>query len=265
MRRLLPAAALFVAACAGAQELVTLQTRPGVTESFFIASMGQHQPQAVALLLSGGGGNIHLRRENGRIRFGAQNFLPRSRVEFIRNGIVPFIVDNPTDQQGTMGMSDAFRASPEHAADIRAVIHEAKARYAGLPVFVVGTSRSTLSAAYLGASLGGELAGVVLSSSFFYEGDPRHARGALVGFDWSRIKVPLLLVHHREDGCVATPYREAAALAGRFPLVSVSGGKPPESGPCDPLAQHGYFGKEAETVDAIAAWMLKRPFPRDIR
>jgi hypothetical protein len=141
----------------------------------------------------------HLRRENGRIR----------------NGIVPFIVDNPTDQQGGTGMSDAFRASAEHAAG--------------------------------------------------YEGDPRHARGALIGFDWSRLKVPLLLVHHREDGCRATPYREAAALPGRFPLVSVSGGEPPESGPCDPLAPHGYFGREAKTVDAMAAWMLKRPFERDIR
>ncbi len=265
MKRLLPAAALLAAVSAGAQELVTLKTRPDATQSFFIAAMGEHKPQAVALLLSGGGGNIHLREEGGRVRFGAENFLPRSRREFIRNGIVPFILDNPSDQHGNAGMSDAFRASAEHAADIRAVAREAKRRYPGLPVFVVGTSRSTLSAAYLGAALGDELSGVVLTSSLFYEGNPRFSRGALVGFDWSRIKVPLLFVHHRDDGCVATPYREAAALAGRFPLVSVSGGKPPESGPCDPFAQHGYFGKEAETVDAIAAWMLKRPFPRDVR
>jgi hypothetical protein len=78
------------------------------------------------------------------------------------------------------------------------------------------------------------------------------------------VRVPLLMVHHRDDACRATPYREAAALAARFPLVSVKGGKPPESGPCDPLAAHGYFGREAATVDAIAAWMLKRPFTREI-
>jgi pimeloyl-ACP methyl ester carboxylesterase len=263
MKRLLPAAALLAAACAGAQELVTLQPRPGVSESFFIAAMGAHAPQAVALLLSGGGGNIRLRREDGQIRFGAQNFLPRSRAEFIRNGIVPFIVDNPSDQQSA-GMSDEFRSSRQHAEDLRAIVREAKRRYPGLPVFLVGTSRSTLSAAYVAAALGDELAGVVLTSSLFYEGNSRQARGALVGFGWSRIKVPVLFVHHRDDGCRATPYREAAALAGRFPLISVSGGKPPESGPCDPLAAHGYFGKEAETVDAIAGWMLKRPFARDI-
>jgi hypothetical protein len=47
-------------------------------------------------------------------------------------------------------------------------------------------------------------------------------------------------------------------------LISVTGGKPPESGPCDPFAAHGYFGKEAETVDAIAGWMLRKPFAKDI-
>jgi len=263
MKRLLPAVALFAAACAGAQELVTLGTRPGVTESFFIAGMGGREPRSVALMLSGGGGNIHLRREAGEIRFGQRNFLPRARREFIRNGIVPVIVDNPSDQQRD-GMSDAFRQSREHADDIRAVVREARARFPGIPVFLVGTSRSTLSAAHLAAALGEELSGVVLTSSLFYEDTSRQARGALVGFDWSRIKVPLLLVHHRDDGCRATPYREAAALASRFPLVSVRGGKPPESGPCDPLAAHGYFGREAETVDAIAAWMLKRPYPKQI-
>lgn len=264
MTRFLPAAALFAAACAGAQELVTLQTRPDVSESFFIAAMGEHEPRAVALMLSGGGGNINLRREDGEIRFGATNFLPRSRREFIRNGIVPFIVDNPSDQHGPKGMSDAFRASAQHAQDLRAVVREAKARYPGLPVFVVGTSRSTISAAHLGSSLAGEIAGVVLSSSLFYEGGRPGARPALAAFDWSRVRVPVLMVHHRDDACRATPYRDAAALAARFPLVSVKGGKPPESGPCDPLAAHGYFGKEAPTVDAIAAWMLKRPFTREI-
>jgi len=71
-------------------------------------------------------------------------------------------------------------------------------------------------------------------------------------------------VHHREDGCEFTPYSSAASLGGRYTLVSVVGGKPPESGPCEPLAAHGYFGKEAETVDAIAGWMLEKPFAKEI-
>lgn len=265
MKRIfLLALGLGVASGVFSQELVTLQTRPGVTQSFFIANMGSRKPEAAALLLIGGGGNIHLRSEGGVVKFSTGNFLPRSRREFIRNRVLPVILDNPSDQQAGQGMSDNFRASAAHAADIRAVGGEIRKRYPGLPVFVVGTSRSTLSAAHLAGFLHGELDGAVLTSSLFYT-DIRARFPALAGFDWSKVKMPLLFVHHEDDGCGATPYREAARLGRRFPLVTVKGGKPAESGPCDPLAQHGFFGKEAETVDAIAAWMLGRPFSREIR
>jgi hypothetical protein len=243
-----------------AQDLVTLQTRPGVTLSFFIADMGGAQPRAIALMLIGGGGNIRLRTEAGQVRFGAQNFLPRSRREFIAEGILPVILDNPTDQQAGDGMSDDFRAGAEHTTDLRAVIAEVKRRYPQLPVFLATTSRSTVSAAYQARAIGSELAGAVLSSSLFYAG----RRPMLAAFDFSTVKIPILFVHHRDDGCAFTPYREAEKLAVRFPLVSVSGGRSPETGPCQPLAPHGYYGKESETVAAIAAWMLGRPFAREI-
>jgi hypothetical protein len=258
--RLLPLLFLAAAATASAQEIVTLQPRPGVSLPFFIAGMGERKPQAVALLFIGGGGYIRLRMEDGQPRFGAQNFLPRSRLEFIRNGILPVIMDNPTDQQGASGMGDGFRQSEAHATDVRAVLAELRRRYPGLPLFVVGTSRSTLSAAHLGRVLGDEIAGTVLSASMFYLG----RRAMLTNYDFTAIRIPLLFVHHREDACESTPYADAARLGARFPLVSVSGGKPPESGPCDPLAAHGFFGKEAETVDAIAAWMLKKPYRNEI-
>lgn len=258
-RRVL-AALLFCAAPLHAQDLVTLPTRPGVTLAFFIASMGDVQPRAAALLLIGGGGNIRLRVEDGQVRFGAQNFLPRSRREFIAEGILPVILDNPTDQQAGTGMSDDFRASAAHTADLRAVIAEVKRRHPGLPVFLVGTSRSSISAAHQARALGGELAGAVLSSSLFWVG----RQPALSAFDFPSVKIPLLFVHHREDACMHTPYRDAERLGARYPLVSVKGGKPPESGPCDPLAPHGFYGKEAETVGAIAAWMLGKPFAREI-
>lgn len=245
---------------AWAREIVTLNTRAGVTQSFFIASMGGIQPRAAALLFIGGGGYIRLRMEDGQPKFGAQNFLPRSRAEFIRNGILPVVMDNPSDQHSHEGMSDAFRAGPQHLADVRAVLDELRRRHPGLPLYVVGTSRSTISAAYLGRALGDEVAGIVLSSSLFYAG----RRSVLASFDFSSIKAPLLFVHHRDDGCASTPYGEAAALGARFPLVSVRGGKPPQSGPCDPFAPHGFFGKEPETVDAIAAWMFKQPYRKEI-
>ena len=259
--RLFLAALLFCAAPLHAQELVTLPTRPGVTLSLFIANMGKVPPKAAALLLIGGGGGIRLRMEGGQIHFSAQNFLPRSRREFIAEGILPVILDNPSDHQSGAGISDEFRASAEHTADLRAVIAEVKRRYPGLPVFLVGTSRSSISAAHQARAIGDALAGAVLSSSLFWIG-----RTPVLGlFDFSSIRIPLLFVHHRDDGCASTPYADAARLGARFPLISVKGGKPPETGACDPLAPHGYYGKEAETVGAIAAWMLGKPYPKEIQ
>lgn len=264
MRAGLLLAGVALAASASAQEIVTLATREGVTQSFFLAGMGGKKPEAAALLFIGGGGDINLRMEGGVPRFGAGNFLPRSRAEFIRNGIQPVIMDNPSDEKGGGGMSDGFRMGADHLKDVRAVVVEVKRRFPGIPVFLVGTSRSTISVAHLARAMGSEVKGAVLSSSLFTLTNRLRVQPMLDSFDWSSVAVPLLFVHHRADACFATPYTSAAALAERYPLISVQGGKPPESGPCDPFAAHGFFGKEAETVDAIAAWMLGKPFTKDI-
>lgn len=267
-RRGLGAAALIVALVLGigrapAQEIVSLPTRPGVTQPIFVTGMLGRQPAAVALLFPGGGGYIHLRSEGGQNRFDAGNFLVRARLDFIRNQIQPVIFEAPSDQQSGDGMSDAFRASAEHMADIRAVFAELRRRFPALPVFIIGTSRGTLSAAYAARALGAEAKGVVLTASLFLR-DNRSTAGSLSLYDWKAIAIPLLFVHHREDRCAFTPYAEAAKLAARFPLISVKGGKPPQSGPCDALAQHGFFGMEPRTVDAIAAWIFGRGYPREV-
>jgi hypothetical protein len=258
MKAAVLAAAVLLPAFACAQELVEIAPRPGVTQSVFIARA--EAPRAVALLYSGGNGDIHLRLEDGRPAFRGGNFLLRSRSEFVRHGILPVIVDVPSDFP--QGVSDAYRRSDAQVTDARAVLAAVRARFPGLPVFIVTTSRSTLSGAHLGRSLSAaEIAGVVLSSSMVASGP----WGSLVGFDFKAVRAPLLFVHHRSDGCQATPYYAAARMAEGFPLVSVEGGLAPTSGPCAPFAPHGYYGMESRVIEAMAAWMLKQPFPKDIR
>jgi hypothetical protein len=254
--------AALATASAAAQEIVTLQTRPGVTQSFVILEMAGRRPEAAAVLYIGGGGRINLRREDGKVRFGARNFLPRSSGEFARNGLLPVVMDAPSDQSGEL--SEHYRTSKHQSTDARAVIAELNRRYPGLPIYLVGTSRGTISVAHIGRDLGDEVAGVVLTSTMFGSSNPRRQAPTLRGFDYARIKTRLLFVHHHEDGCEHTPYSSAARLSPKFVVLSVKGGKPAESGPCDPLSAHGYFGKEAETVDAMAAWMLNRPFAREV-
>jgi predicted alpha/beta-hydrolase family hydrolase len=252
-------AALAASPCALPQELVSVPTRPGVTQPFVILSMQGREPAAIALLYIGGGGRINARNDNGNLTFGARNFLPRSGAEFARNGVLPVVMDAPSDQRE---LSDGYREGSEQTADARVVIAELKRRYPGLPLYIVGTSRGTISAAYIGRDLGAEVDGVVLTSSLF--GGPKRQVASLRGFDYGKIRSRLLFVHHREDGCEHTPYAAAARLGARYDLVSVSGGRSAESAPCEPFSAHGYFGKEAATVDAMAAWMLKRPFLREI-
>ena len=241
--------------------MVTLAPRAGVTQSFVILGMEGRQPDAVALLYIGAGGRINLRREEGEVKFGARNFLPRSSGEFARNGLLPVVMDAPSDR---VELTEGYRSSREQTIDARAVVTELNKRYPALPIYLVGTSRGTISAAYLGRDLGDEVAGVVLTSTMFGSSNPKRQAPTLRGFDYARIKARLLFVHHRDDACEHTPYASAARLAPRYALVSVKGGKPAESGSCEPFSAHGYFGKEAQTVDAIAAWMLKKPFPAEV-
>jgi len=49
-----------------AQEIVTLATRPGITQAYFLASVPK-STQAIALLFAGSGGFIKLRREGEQI------------------------------------------------------------------------------------------------------------------------------------------------------------------------------------------------------
>jgi len=138
-----------------------------------------------------------------------------------------------------------------------------KARFPGAKIFLVGTSRGTLSAAYLGRSLGASVDGVVLTSSVL-QGTRRGMNLSLSGFDFAAIKAPLLFVHHAEDACKSCPYGDAHRLGRTYPLVTVKGGKPAESGECEPLSAHGYFGKEEETVNAIKNWILGKPYTRTV-
>src|SRR5499433_4336439 len=56
---------IVVAPPARAQEIVTLATRPRVTQSYFLARVPE-KPEAIAILFPGGGGDIRLRSEGGR-------------------------------------------------------------------------------------------------------------------------------------------------------------------------------------------------------
>jgi hypothetical protein len=251
---------VLLAACAtaAAEEIVTLNTRAGVTQSILL-SVPNQPPAAVAVLFPGGDGNIELQLENGAPKFRGGNFLVRSRELFIDGGIATAIVDAPSDE--SRGMDDRFRLGEKHAEDIAKVVAELKQRIRNTPVFLIGTSRGTISAAAAGRAFADNVAGVVLTSTLFIAA--RSGPG-LSGFDFATIKAPVLFVHNMDDTCRFTPYQSARTLGERFPLITVHGGDPPRSDACEAYSYHGYLGKEKPTVEAIVNWMLKKPYGANI-
>jgi hypothetical protein len=259
MRRLLLCFVLLhVIGVACAEDIITLPTRDAVTQSYLLSVPQTGKAQAVAVLFPGGDGKTDLERETARKSEGG-NFLVRSRRLFAGNGIAAAVVDTPSDRSS--GMDDEFRLGAAHTADIERVVSDLKKRFPGAPVFLVGTSRGTISAASIAGRLGPAVDGVVLTATLFLAN--KRAPG-LSGFDFATIPSPLLFVHHVDDGCRETPYSSAKRLAERYPLVSVSGGNPPQSNPCQAMSQHGFLGRETQTVDAISKWMQKQPYPREI-
>ena len=250
---------LLAAALLHAEEIRQVRDTAGVMVPYLLSAdfpEGGAPVVAVAILFSGDDGYQGL-LERGIPSPGA-NFLVRSRKMFVGHGIAVAVIDSPVDMHG---MSDRFRMSPRHVGGVAAVAGDLAAQFPGAQVFLVGTSRGTISAAYVGAALGEGLGGVVLTSAVF-----NASRGGtgLAGFDYTSIKAPLLFVHHVDDTCGVTPYWAAEALAKNFPLISVRGGDSARSGPCEPFSPHGFLGRERAVVDAIVDWMLKRPYPGEI-
>lgn len=249
-----------------AQEIVALSTRSTVTQSYFLARVPP-EPQAVAVLFPGSGGLIQLRNEKGQIRFSTGNFLVRSRAEFVNRNVITAILDAPSDQQGGWGMSDEFRLGGEHFTDVAAIVADLNKRFPGVAVFLIGTSRGTISAAALSARFGTRIAGAVLTATMFREvgRNSKEPGPGLSRFDFATIPIPLLFAHHVSDQCRFTPYGDVARLAEKFPLITVWGGAAPQSGPCEAFSQHGFLGKESETVEQIVNWMLKKPFQHEVK
>jgi pimeloyl-ACP methyl ester carboxylesterase len=128
-----------------ADDLRTIPSRPGVTQSFLLVRTAE-RPTAAVVLFAGGNGALHL--GTGRLGLGG-NFLVRNRARFAEHGLLVAVVDAPSDRPDGL---DGFRTTAAHADDVRAVIAALRAE-AALPVWLVGTSMGTVSAANAAARL----------------------------------------------------------------------------------------------------------------
>jgi pimeloyl-ACP methyl ester carboxylesterase len=243
--------ASFVPLTSQAQvEVKETTTRPGVTVRFVYAKADN--PVASAVLFQGGSGNIGI-FSNGSMR--VQNFLSGGAHRFTQNGISVVIPDVPSDRRTL----DNFRDTPEHAQDNAALI-EFLRQQSKVPVWAIGTSNGSLSAAAASTHLkekGPD--GIVLTSSVTKA--PVAAAHPVTAAPLNEVKVPILLVHHKYDGCSITPYDAMPGLIAAFKstktieLISVEGGSS-TGNPCY-TGYHQFLGIEAAVTKDIADWIKR--------
>ena len=247
------------AAQVGTPTLVSIQTPRGATQAFILIKVDH--PVASVILFAGGHGALGLKSASS-MKWGEEGFLVRFRDKFADDNFMVAVVDAPSDQQ--QGMNAIFRMSGAHASDIGAVAAYLK-RQAGVPVWLVGTSMGTFSAAR-GAIAAKGIDGLVLTSTItrtIPEGTiARIHPDGVASMALPEIIVPTLILSHRNDACKITPATDAPKLikrltkASRVEVALLDGGDPPLSeDPCGAKAQHGYFGMEAEAVNAIAKFI----------
>ncbi len=273
MRARLVAALLTVTfaalpAAAQQQRLVELSARPGTSFQMLLVEP-ETPPQAAVLLFNGGPGAIRLWLPSDtplEKRYARGNFLVRSRALFAARGLRTAAIDVPSDNR-TAGMSAMFRRSPEHARDVAAAVAALRGPEK-LPVWLVGTSMGTVSAAAAAVRLGEGIDGLVLTSSITraINGGINWLpeRDGIGAFGLDRIRVPAFVLGHEDDECWVTPPADMQMLvrrlagATRIASKAIAGGLPPVSDDCEALAAHGFYGVEKEAVDAIADFILAR-------
>jgi pimeloyl-ACP methyl ester carboxylesterase len=234
---------------------VSLKTRPLVFQRFIL--IRPRNPIASVILFAGGAGTLGLKEGRGVLIMNEYqyNFLIRTRSDFAEHGFMVAAVDAPSDRQ--YGMHDGFRNSGKHLEDIEAVISLLK-KEAKVPVWLVGTSRGTESAAYIATKAKEAINGLVLTSSMTV---PNRRGRTVTSLSLGRINVPTLIVSHENDACEFTPHYGAKQIARRLtsaPKVEVKyfgGGYAPTSGPCDAMSAHGFYGIEKEVVAYIAGFI----------
>jgi pimeloyl-ACP methyl ester carboxylesterase len=203
-----------------------------------------------------------LRAENGEPQYELRgNFLVRSRRHWLDEETLVAVVDAPSDQW--TAFSQDFRSTARYGADIGVLLNELTRVFSVGEWTLVGTSEGSISA-FHAARMNPTLARrVILTASLM---SPTRNGPGLTGARFEELAAALLWVHHQDDPCEYTSYREARRYAERTraPLVTVRGGGPEKGGACQAFTAHGFVGLERPVVLAMRSWIKTGATPIDL-
>ena len=262
-------AAAPVSAAETCGEAVAVETHDGTITGYSLSAptaISNDAPRVAVLLLVGGNGVLNL-DAYGCVQDLKGNSLVRMAPFFRAAGIYTVLVDAPSDHRGADGLA-GFRKSPAYAVDLGRIIADVRGRIGPL-VWLVGTSRGTISAVNAAARLAGTTApdGIVLTSALMLGrsgGRKPWVADTVFDLPLEELHMPLLVVGHVSDTCVRSPpslmERIAERLASdRKQVVRVEGGPgwsgTGGAGDCIGRSPHGYNGLEAEAAAGIARFI----------
>ena len=235
----------------GGLQLGVLSGKSGVQGQDLLAVLLPGHPSVVRPVM--GGGVMVGSRLTG-------NFLIRSRRFLADERLLTLVVDCNT-RVGDY-CTPAYQASRQRQSDVQALIDAVKKDHPLLKeVWLLGTSMGTISSAYMALYEPGQYAGVVHTASITdFVG--RRPYTELEGFDYARITIPQLFVHHADDPCAITSYASAQKISQKFglPLLTVQGGSGFTGDPCAARTQHGFQGRESAVMKLMAEAMRQKKF-----
>ena len=212
-------------------------------------------------LFPGHPGIMRLRLEDNEPKFDLSgNFLVRARRHWLDDETLVIVVDAPSDQSGSFHQH--FRETPRYGADVAALLQDVSRRFGVEDWTFVGTSEGSISA-FHAARMNPQLARrTILTASVFR---PSRNGPGLSGVKWNELTSDLLWVHHEDDPCPFTAYRDAQEYSRRSgkPLLTVRGGGPGRGDVCQAHTAHGFVGVERETVLAMRSWVKIGVVPSD--
>lgn len=226
--------------------LVSIPTPRGATQTFTLIK--PDRPVASVILFDGGRGALVGSRE----KLAAHNYIVA-------------VADAPSDRPN--GMNAIFRMSDAHAGDIGTIARYLK-NEAAVPVWLIGNSMGSFSAAFGAIAGGKDIDGLVLTSPITrtppeWAIAKSHPNG-VADMALSEITVPTLIMSSREVDRNDTPAAGAAMLKARLTRTSkieialLDGGETSRSPPCEAIPARGYFGLDAEAIDTIANFIGKQ-------
>lgn len=231
-------------------KVIEVQSRGTVVPIYVVQ---KDKAVATVILYSGGAGGYGTIGEDGWPA--SRNFLIRSAKLFTAYPFNLVLVGRAKDVSDLDGPA---RISDAHDEDNRAVFHTARQLLGNAPLWLVGTSRGTMSVA--AAAIRDQeqaIAGIVLTSSV----TAYRLRGSVPTQSLDKIRVPTLVIHHARDACKLCAPWEAKNIAPALknaPIkktIIVDGGGGETGDPCEAFHFHGYIGMEKEVVDLISDWI----------